>query len=110
VFVGFDTPRTLGPRETGSSVAVPVFKAFMAEALADQPPVPFRIPRGIRMVRIDGDTGTVPAATSERIIVEAFKPGTEPGKATAAVISGDGVLGTDPGAREALSAFDSGLY
>ena len=31
--VGFDTPKTLGPRETGSSVPAPIFKDFMARAL-----------------------------------------------------------------------------
>ena len=29
-------------------------------------------------MRIDGDTGLLPSATSERVILEAFKPGTEP--------------------------------
>ena len=33
VFVGFDTPKTLGRRETGSSVAAPLFRDFMAAAL-----------------------------------------------------------------------------
>jgi penicillin-binding protein 1A len=37
VFVGFATPRTLGPEESGSRVAVPIFKKFMAEALANKP-------------------------------------------------------------------------
>jgi len=35
VFVGFDEPQTLGGRETGGSVAAPIFKDFMGEALAD---------------------------------------------------------------------------
>ncbi|MFP6728698.1 MAG: penicillin-binding protein 1A [Alphaproteobacteria bacterium] len=78
VFMGFDRPIPLGYKETGSRVAVPAFKRFMAEALADKPAIPFRIPRGIRLVRIDGDTGLLPSAASERVILEAFKPGTEP--------------------------------
>ena len=78
VFIGFDLPIPLGYKETGSRVAVPAFKRFMAGALADKPATPFRIPRGVRLVRIDGDTGLLPSATSERIILEAFKPGTEP--------------------------------
>ena len=32
VFVGFDRPRTLGRRETGASVAVPIFRDFMSFA------------------------------------------------------------------------------
>src|SRR5690606_10533709 len=57
VFVGFDEPRSLGKRETGSSVAVPVFKDFMRGALKDAPVIPFRVPPGIRHVRINAATG-----------------------------------------------------
>ncbi|MCH7930900.1 MAG: penicillin-binding protein 1A [Proteobacteria bacterium] len=78
VFVGFDRPQRLGYKETGSRVAAPVFKRFMAAALADEPVIPFRIPRGVRLVRIDADTGLLPGRNTERVILEAFKPGTEP--------------------------------
>ena len=79
VFAGFDQPRTLGRGETGSSVAVPIFKAIMEKALEGKPPVPFRIPPDIRLVRVDADTG-LPAGPGDRhVILEAFKPGTEPG-------------------------------
>ena len=78
VFIGFDRPRRLGYKETGSRVAAPVFKRFMAAALAGEPVTPFRIPRGVRLVRIDADTGLLPGRTTERVILEAFKPGTEP--------------------------------
>lgn len=37
VFVGFATPRTMGPQESGTRVAVPIFKKFMAEALENKP-------------------------------------------------------------------------
>jgi hypothetical protein len=33
-------------------------------------------------VRIDADTGLLPSATTERVILEAFKPGTEPRTST----------------------------
>ena len=78
VYIGFDQPTTLGRKETGSRVAAPAFKRFMAEALADEPVIPFRIPRGVRLVRIDGDTGLLPGSKTRRIILEAFKPGSEP--------------------------------
>ncbi len=78
VFIGFDRPQRLGYKETGSRVAAPVFKRFMAAALADEPLIPFRIPRGVRLVRIDADTGLLPGRNTERVILEAFKPGTEP--------------------------------
>ena len=78
VFIGFDQPRGLGYKETGSRVAVPAFKRFMAGALAGEPAIPFRIPPRIRLVRIDGDNGLLPGPQTRRIILEAFKPGTEP--------------------------------
>ena len=59
VFVGFDTPRSLGRNETGSSVAAPIFRDFMQAALADEPATPFRIPPGIRLVRVNAATGLI---------------------------------------------------
>jgi penicillin-binding protein 1A len=78
VFVGFDEPKPLGPKETGSSVAVPIFRDFMAQALEDQPAIPFRVPGGIRLVRVNASTGVVAQRGDKRVILEAFKPGTEP--------------------------------
>src|SRR3546814_7549751 len=57
VYVGFDEPKTLGAHDTGSNVAAPLFKAFMADALTKEDAVPFRIPPGIRMVRLNAETG-----------------------------------------------------
>jgi penicillin-binding protein 1A len=37
VYVGFDTPRTMGRGATGGGYAAPVFRAFMEEALKDTP-------------------------------------------------------------------------
>jgi penicillin-binding protein 1A len=78
VYVGYDKPRTLGRRETGSSVALPAFISFMKAALADQPNKPFRIPPGISLRRIDLYSG-LPAAEvmdpEARIIDEAFITG-----------------------------------
>jgi penicillin-binding protein 1A len=78
VFVGFDKPRTLGRHETGSSVAVPVFRDFMKDALADTPPTPFRVPPGIKQVRINAENGTRARPGDEHVIWEAFLAGTEP--------------------------------
>ncbi|CCQ74334.1 penicillin-binding protein 1A [Magnetospira sp. QH-2] len=78
VFMGFDEPRSLGRKETGSSVAAPVFKSFMGAALKDQPTIPFRIPDGIRLVRINARTGKLARDSDSNVILEAFKPGTVP--------------------------------
>jgi penicillin-binding protein 1A len=78
VFIGFDNPKPLGAKETGSSVAVPVFRDFMAAALENRPAIPFRVPPGIRLVRVNASTGVVAQRGEKRVILEAFKPGTEP--------------------------------
>ena len=78
VFTGFDEPRTLGRGEQGASVAGPIFKDFMSEALAGRAAIPFRIPPGIRLVRVNGSTGQLARPGDKGVILEAFKPGTVP--------------------------------
>lgn len=78
VFAGFDEPRSLGKRETGSSVAVPIFKEFMQKALEGTAPVPFRQPEGIRNVKINALTGARARPGDEHTIWESFLIGTEP--------------------------------
>lgn len=72
IYVGFDNPKSLGKKESGPSVAVPIFKDFMTEALVDQPAIPFRVPEGIRLVRINSQTGAL-ARRGDKVILEAFK-------------------------------------
>jgi penicillin-binding protein 1A len=80
VYVGFDTPMPLGKEETGASVALPIFVDFMQGALKDTPAIPFRIPSGMKLVKIDMKTGFLPSEETpeNEILLEAFKPGTEP--------------------------------
>ncbi len=75
VYVGFDIPRTLGSGETGASVALPIFINFMKKALKDVPSTPFRVPNGIKFVKIDRTNGRYPnpATPKNNVIFEAFK-------------------------------------
>jgi penicillin-binding protein 1A len=77
VFVGYDRPRTLGKKETGSSVALPAFISFMKTALADVPNKPFRVPRGISLTRVDLKSGLPASEVGDggRVIEEAFVVG-----------------------------------
>lgn len=77
VFVGYDKPRTMGKKETGASVALPAFIDFMKNALKDEPNKPFRIPRGIQLVKVNLHTGQPATGTEEdpRVIDEAFITG-----------------------------------
>ena len=94
IWTGFDTPKTLGEGEGGGSVAGVIFTEFMERALEDKPALPFRIPPGVRLVSVDAETGGLPTLGSDDIILEAFRPGTEPGMAftedTGLSLSGDG--------------------
>jgi len=79
VFVGYDTPRQLGKRETGSTVAVPIFGDFIAAAQADRPVIPFRRPGGITIIPVNAETGERVLPNHEKAIFEVFKPGQRPG-------------------------------
>ena len=69
----------------------------MKEALEPVPPVPFRIPDGIRLVRINAATGEPARAGDEKVIVEAFKGDSGPNKPGSR--RGPGSIGrTGPGA------------
>ncbi|WP_035690616.1 penicillin-binding protein 1A [Azospirillum halopraeferens] len=92
-YIGFDQPRSLGARETGGSAAVPVFRDVMEAALKDKPATPFRVPPGVRLVRVDPATGRL-AEPGSRGIWEAFLPGTEPQPdQPVAVLDGTGQAG-----------------
>ncbi|CAG0905346.1 unnamed protein product [Cyprideis torosa] len=85
-----------GKRETGSSVAAPIWGDFMKEALKDEPPMPFRVPAGIKNVRVNAKTGRLAQAGDKDTIWEAFVAGTEPGSGnfadSADVIGEDGSI------------------
>jgi penicillin-binding protein 1A len=79
VFMGYDKPRHIARGATGGHLAAPVVTEFLKVALADKPAVPFRVPAGIKLIRVDARTGMrVGPGASGNVILEAFKPGTAP--------------------------------
>ncbi|MEP4733822.1 penicillin-binding protein 1A [Parvibaculum sp.] len=78
VFVGFDDPLPLGRAETGGRAAAPVFAAIMKDAVGGKPAIPFRVPPGITLVKVNHKTGRLANGEGAGIILEAFKEGTEP--------------------------------
>ncbi len=78
VFVGFDDPKPLGAHETGASVALPIFAAFIQGATKGKPVVPFRAPPGLRMVRVNPATGALADPSDTNALWESFIPDTEP--------------------------------
>lgn len=98
IYVGFDDPRSMGKRETGSSVAAPIFGEFMEHALKNAPIIPFRTPPGIRNIRINADNGTRAQAGDRNIIWESFIEGTEPNESPY-VLGGQGISPQSSGGR-----------
>lgn len=78
VYLGFDKPKPMGRGSTGGQMAAPIVRDFLKVALADKPAVPFRVPAGIKLIRIDPKSGMRAGPGAERVILEAFKPGTAP--------------------------------
>jgi len=74
VWVGYDKPRSLGKDETGSRVAVPIWTAFMKEALSGKPVEDFPIPEGVVVVPVDLSA----SGTCMKPVSMAFLAGTEP--------------------------------
>jgi len=112
VFVGFDTPKPMGRGETGGAVAAPIFRDFMQLALEGKPAVPFRIPPGMELVRINRTTGLRAAPGDPNAIVEAFKPGTAPVGSFSAVTrrNAPGPSGFSVPGSGSLTSGTGGLY
>jgi len=72
VYTGFDKPLSLGKKETGSSVAVPIFKNIIKEYLSSNKSLPFRVPKGVELIKTDLDTGKIITNNDSNTIYEAF--------------------------------------
>ncbi len=77
IYLGYDRPRSLGNSATAGQYAAPIFRDFMTLALDGKPATPFRVPPGIKLIRVDLASGQR-AGSGGRTILEAFKPGTAP--------------------------------
>ena len=76
IYIGHDKPKSLGYKQTASSVAVPIFKDFAQKLRINSNKIPFKIPSGISFVRIDPNTGL--ASNNKESILEPYLQGTEP--------------------------------
>ena len=72
IYTGFDKPLSLGKKETGSSVAVPIFKDIIQQYLNSNKSLPFRVPNGIELIKTDLDTGKIITNNDSNSIYEAF--------------------------------------
>jgi len=83
VWVGFDQPRRIVNRGTGSALALPIWTEFMKEAHADLEPRDFEKPTNGLTTRLVCKSSGLPATQfcpMETVYTEIFKVGTEPGE------------------------------
>ena len=72
VWVGFDQPRSLGDREFGSSIALPIWLDYKKQII-DEIPISIELPpQGISSVKIDKDNGELAKRDSKNLMFEYF--------------------------------------
>ncbi len=109
MYLGYDRPRAMGKGSTGGVLTAPIVRDFMKSALGDKPAVPFRVPPGIKLVRINPKTG-LRAGPGEASILEGFKPGTAPPDSYSVIGTTDASIGVTPEADRAVRSGTGGLY
>ncbi len=113
IYVGFDQPRPMGRGETGGHVAAPIFRDFLTEWNAGRPGIPFRIPPGVVMMRVNARSGQLTSADDPGAILEPFKPGTNPNTTAALTGGSEGATGEDddaPAGDGDVGGGTGGLY
>ena len=90
VWIGNDDNTSLGDKESGGSVAAPIWHDFMATALKTRPALQFPMPEGMTLAAWDTGYG-------QR--TDAFKPGQEPGASQGTIGGGESAAGGGLGQR-----------
>ena len=99
VWVGFDDNTSLGEKETGGSIAAPIWHDYMAAALKTRPSLAFRMPDGVKMAAWDSGSGR---------ITDAWKPDQIPGATQGTIGGGDNSSGMTASSGPGLGV-DSGV-
>ncbi len=96
-YIGYDTPRSLGPRAFGGTLCVPVFQQFMETAIKKYGGSEFRVPPGGYFVNIDRFSGArLPdGATGDNVIAEYFREGEDPIFGIGALVDGGFAMGAN---------------
>ena len=93
-WIGFDRFRRLGSRETGASAALPMWIAYMKEALEGTRERSIQPPGGIVTVRIDPETGEAAGASHEGAVFESFRRERAPAELAERASGGESDAGT----------------
>ncbi|MFM2355082.1 MAG: hypothetical protein RLZZ528_818 [Pseudomonadota bacterium] len=94
-YMGFDQPRTLGEDAFGGTLCVPVFNAFMQEAVKEFGGTEFKVPPGGHFIKINRFTGErLPDDISGDFVqAEYFRDGMEPIFGIGALVDGGFAMG-----------------
>ena len=94
---GDDTPRTLGPGAFGGTLCVPIFQAFMEQAVKRFGGTQFKVPPGGHFINIDRYSGAqLPEGVSgDNVQAEYFRDGEEPVFGLGALVDGGFGMGQD---------------
>lgn len=71
-YMGFDAPRSLGKKEGGTRAASPIIVDFLQQALKELPDVPFKIPAGVKLLKVNPESGKSTTAKDKQAIMESF--------------------------------------
>jgi penicillin-binding protein 1A len=107
VWVGYDTPTSLGDKQTGGAVAAPIWHDYMAAALAGHPVLAFPMPPGVTLSPWDTGSGTVTDAFKADQIPGASAP---VGMGVASAPSADGTPPPPPIVHGGVDTSMGGLY
>ena len=110
VYMGYDKPRHIARGATGGHVAAPIVRDFLKIALVDKPPIPFRVPPGIKLIRVDAHSGMRAGPGDTRAILEAFKPGTAPPDSYSVIGAETASGGGPPVSPDTIRSGTGGLY
>ena len=73
VWVGFDSPTTLGRSEVGGRASLPIWMEYMELALQSYPNIPFTQPDGLVNIPIDRETGQAVPINTPGALSEIFR-------------------------------------
>ena len=90
VWIGFDTPHSLGKHETGGIIAGPIWNKIMKVVLNSQPQLSFIPPEGITLVQYN---------TGRGVTVDAFKDDQVPGRSNTLSYGSQELSALDTGAE-----------
>jgi len=73
-WIGFDQPKKLGPNETGSVTALPIWMNYMAQALKGVPEMFQRVPEGVVSAKVNENGMQAPDGRPEYFFRENIPP------------------------------------